>query len=337
MRAPPTVLSSLPKAVLAAAATYQVDSRALSEAAGLDSTLLDAPGGRIPDAAVLRLWTLAIEATGDPCLGLIAAGHTRPTSFHALGFAWLASPTLGDVLRRLMRYQRAVLNAHWMTLERDGDRVALRISFPSEEEPAVSCRADAALGTLVRWCRMLTDEDFEPAGVTLRHGDHGARRRYEEVFGPNLEFGAPADALWFDERSLARALPGGNFPLAAEADRIIEAYLARVTDAPTSRRVRELIVDLLPQGEADLEHVAARLFTSVRSLQRHLEEEGETFRGLLDATRKALAMDYVRAGEHPLVEVAFRTGFSDQSAFAKAFRRWTGTSPKSYAGAAARR
>ena len=70
---------------------------------------------------------------------------------------------------------------------------------------------------------------------------------------------------------------------------------------------------------------------SLRSLQRHLGDEGHTFRGLLEDTRKALAMDYVRGGMHALAEVAFRLGFADQSAFSKAFKRWTGLSPAAYA------
>ena len=91
------------------------------------------------------------------------------------------------------------------------------------------------------------------------------------------------------------------------------------------------LVGLLPQGEADLDTAAKKLCMSPRSLQRHLADDGYSFRELLDETRKALAMEYVRNGRHPLIEVAFRLGFSDQSAFSKAFRRWTGLSPAAFA------
>jgi len=326
-----TVLSSLPKAIVAAAATYQSDTRALVNEAGISAALLDTPGARIPDAAIRRLWARAVAATGDPCLGLVAAQHHVATSFHALGFAWLASRSLGDMLTRLVRYEKVLLNINWAVLEQAEGRTALRLVHRCDEEPAASCRTDNAFATLVYWSRHLAREEVAPAAVEFRHGDHAQRSRYEKMFKSPLTFGAAVDRLWLEGDLLARPLPGRSAALAAEADRIADAYLVGLTDEPTTRRVRELLVDLLPQGEVALEAAAQRLFMSARSLQRHLREEGHNFRSLLDETRRTLAMEYVRDGGHSLAEVAFRLGFSDQSAFTKAFKRWTGSSPASYA------
>lgn len=329
--ATPTILSSLPKAILAAAATYQTDPRALLNEAGVSAASLDTPGARIPDAANRRLWARAVAATGDPCLGLVAAQHHEATSFHALGFGWLASRSLGDMFTRLVRYEKVLFSANWAVLEQAEGRTALRLVHQNDEEPAASCRTDNAFATLVYWIRHLTRGDVAPAAVEFRHGDFGQRSRYEGVFKALLTFGADADRLWLEDDALGRSLPGGNLALAAEADRIIDAYLAGLTDEPITRRVRELLVDLLPQGEVALDGVAKRLFMSVRSLQRHLREEGHSFRNLLEETRRTLAIEYVRDGKHSLAEVAFRLGFSDQSGFSKAFKRWTGSSPAAYA------
>ncbi len=329
----PTVLASLPKAIIAAAATYQVDPKALARSAGVSLEALDAPGGRIPEAAALRLWECAVTATGDPCLGLVAAQHQLPTSVHALGFAWLASPSLGDMLKRLVRYERVLLNTRWVALEESGDRTALRLLQPPDTEPAASYRTDAAFATLLRWIQNLSLGEIAPLAVEFRHADHGQRNRYEDLFKVPLTFGAATDRMWFDDTALARALPGSNPALAADADRIIDTYLESLTEESTTRSVRSLIIELLPQGEANLEAIAKRLFLSPRSLQRRLGDEAHTFRELLDDTRKSLATKYVRDDKQVLAEVAFRLGFSDQSAFSKAFKRWTGLSPATYAAA----
>ena len=322
-----SVLSTLPRAIVAAAASYQVDTTELLRAAGIVEDAFDSPTVRIADTAVRKLWAAAVRLTGDPCLGLVTVHHLHATSFHSLGFAWLASPTLRDMLKRLVRYERVLVNAHWVALEEADGRTAVRLSLPGDEQPAAACRGDAAFVAVTEWSRHLAGADLAPAAVELRHGDHGQHWRYEEAFKAPIRFDASSDRLWFADEVLDRELRGGNAPLAAQADTIADAYLASLADEPYARRVRQCLVDLLPQGEAELDTVAARLFMSARSLQRHLAEENHSFRALLEETRMTLAEQYVSDGNLALAEIAFRLGFSDQSAFSKAYRRWTGTSP----------
>jgi len=305
----------------------------LLQEAGVDRTDLESPGARIPFAATQRLWSACLAATGDPCIGLVAARFAHPTDFHALGFAWLASPTLGGMLKRLVRYERLLLNMPWASLEERAECTALRLTIRGDQPDVAACRADGAFAVLMRWFVGLSGGDFTPALVEFRHDDRGQRWRYEEVFGTALRFGADAERFWLSNAVLAQSLRGKNAALAAEADRIAERYLAALSDRPTARQVRQLLIELLPQGEADLDAIASRLHVSPRSLQRHLGDEGHSFRSLLEETRKALAMTYVHQEKQPLVEVAFRLGFSDQSSFSKAFKRWTGLSPAAYAAA----
>lgn len=329
----PTVLSSLPKILVEALSSYQVDVPGLLREAGVDRAELESPGARIPFATTQRLWSACLAATGDPCIGLVAAQFAHPTDFHALGFAWLASPTLGGMLKRLVRYERLLLNMPWASLEERAERTAVRLTIQGDGPEVAACRTDGAFAVLMRWFVGLTEGDFAPELVEFRHDDRGQRWRYEETFGAALRFGAEADRFWLGNTVLERTLRGQNAALAAEADRIAERYLAALSDRPTARRVRQLLLDLLPQGEADLDGIASRLHMSPRSLQRHLGDEGHSFRGLLEETRKALAVTYVRQQKQPLVEVAFRLGFSDQSSFSKAFKRWTGLSPAAFAAA----
>ena len=105
-------------------------------------------------------------------------------------------------------------------------------------------------------------------------------------------------------------------------------YLGKLNKDDIIDRVTAAIVDLLPSGGIADEKIAASLNMSVRSLQRRLKEVGTTFRKLLDTIREDLATTYVQDPEIELAEVAFLLGFSDQSAFSRAFRRWKDKSPR---------
>jgi AraC-like DNA-binding protein len=84
---------------------------------------------------------------------------------------------------------------------------------------------------------------------------------------------------------------------------------------------------MLPSGKTDQDRVASRLYRSTSTLQRQLSAEGTSYRDLLETTRRSLAEKYLRDGEHTQADIAYMIGFSDQSNFARAFKRWTGMSP----------
>ena len=108
----------------------------------------------------------------------------------------------------------------------------------------------------------------------------------------------------------------------------------RPSQEPTAhdvgRSLNPVLVDMLPAGEAGQTEVARRLKLSVSSLQRGLRAEGQTFRQVLETTRKSLALRYIQEGTYALSEVAYLLGFADQSSMTRAFRRWTGVAPSEY-------
>ena len=90
------------------------------------------------------------------------------------------------------------------------------------------------------------------------------------------------------------------------------------------------MIDLLPTGKANQQVIAKRLNKSVSTLQRQLSAEGTTFREIQDGTRQTLAEEYVRDGKHSLAQIAYLLGFSDQSNFSRAFKRWSGATPSEF-------
>jgi AraC-like DNA-binding protein len=109
-----------------------------------------------------------------------------------------------------------------------------------------------------------------------------------------------------------------------------QALAKRASEPSPLDRIREIIAEELVRGEPSLERVAKRMATSGRTLRRRLEENGTTFRALLDAARADLARSYVQDRRISLSEVAFMIGFSEPSAFNRAFKRWTDTTPAAW-------
>lgn len=324
------MLATLPKALCESILSYQVDPKELADRAGFDHRRLGGDGSRISDESKIKLIRLSLHATGDPCLGLTVASYIHPTIFSVLGFSWLASPTLRDVFVRLIKYKDLLLTGDSVRLEWQDAASALRLSFHQMDDVTSAFRADVIFAVMTWWCRELNHDYFAPTKVELRHSDHGQPQRYEDYFKATVEFGSEVDQIYFPDGPLGELLPNANQALAVDMDHVAAGYIAGLAESDVTSNVRRILLDLLPQGEASADEVARRLHMSRRSLQRHLTEEGHTFRHLANETRKALAIEYIRDGRHSLIEVAFRLGFSDQSAFSKAFRRWTGMSPGAF-------
>jgi AraC-like DNA-binding protein len=142
-----------------------------------------------------------------------------------------------------------------------------------------------------------------------------------------VQFDADVGAMYFRKEDLRAALPGGTPAVARATDRVIEQYIETLDPSKVATKVRQLLVELLPSGQIDQDAVCSRLNRSRSSLLRQLQQEGLSYRDVLDGTRQSLAEDYLKRKQHSHAEIAFMLGFSDQSNFARAFKRWTSLSP----------
>jgi AraC-like DNA-binding protein len=154
----------------------------------------------------------------------------------------------------------------------------------------------------------------------------------QAFFGGVLEFGAPRGELVLDRALLAEPLTGAEAGLASALAQHAEAMLARLPAAPgpLTQRLRQELWRCLPDGVPGLAVLARRLGTSQRTLQRRLGLEGVTLQGQIEEVRRELALRLLTDARLSATEIAFLTGFSEASAFYRAFRRWTGTTPAGY-------
>jgi AraC-like DNA-binding protein len=290
---------------------------------GLTHDMLLKQGARVPLKTLDNLWEEATALIKDPCLGLRAAEFWHPSHFNALGYAWLASSTLREALNRLGRYIHVLSQAIDVRLEDTAEGLTFTLSNSLEH----SVRMDYAMATVMAMCRINFGPNLKPVAVRFIHPEPFCGDKYFAFFKGPVYFDADSDSLTLGTKDVDQRLPGGNPHLAEINDRIIIRYLATLTNDDIVNRVQTAIIDLLPSGMVSDEKVAGRLFMSVRSLQRKLQQSGTSFRKLLDRTREELARQYICDRGVDLTEIAFLLGFSEHSAFSRAFKRWTGQTP----------
>ena len=323
----PTTLAITLAPLKEALQAYGVDFGALAREVGLDVGLLARPNARLPAARIQRLWQLAVARVGDPLLGIRVGKLARPGIFHAVGLGIVSSTSLLEALQRIERYSSVVSTNGRIALVRQDPYVSLE-SGPTEATYMLAPESMEAL--VVALCRILQQcagPTATPVMVRFRHQSTAPVEAFREVLGCPVEFNAPNIAIVFNAETASRPVFSGNPELAAEADRLAARYLEGVVPDSASARVRSLLMKAMPSGEFDQDGIARALNQSTSTLQRRLRDEGTSYQQLLDATRRDLALEYLRDGRHSLADIAFLLGFTDQSNFTRAFRRWTGKTP----------
>jgi AraC-like DNA-binding protein len=293
----------------------------------LEAKSLDGPTARCSVTYTLRLWKIALAATGDPAFGLKVASHIKPTSFHAMSYGMSASSTLKEAFQRAQRYCHIVSDAVDYEFYLRGSEYHFIIAPTTDlgNEPI-----DAVVGLYLRMCRSLLGREYSPLRIEFRRSQPAKINDFLKLLRAPLLFDAPQTLLVFDRESIERPLDGGNPELARHNDAIALQYLSQLERDNIEVRVREVLTQRLSRGEPSQEDIAELLNMSARTLQRKLGDRGTTYKEILDDTRRALALAYLSAPRHSVSDVTYLLGFSAGSCFTRAFRRWTGQSPSGW-------
>lgn len=328
----PSTLASWTRALRRQLDELGLDSAALCREAGLDPAQMDDLNARYPLHATTRLWQLAVDASGDPGLGLHTSRHVTPTTFHALGLAVMASGSLREVFERIVRYHQVVSDALELELRDVGEACELHFRLsPGAPVPALEA-IDAFVAIYVRTCRNRLGRDYAPLAVDLHRPAPFDPQPWQDVFRAPIRFGAAENVIYFSRADIDRPLDDGNPELAAHNETVLQKRLEALQPDTVARRLRRALVQCLPNGEPSAESLAHGLHLSLRSLQRHLSEEGCSYEQVLADTRRDLALSHLQDNDCSISEVAYLLGFADSSSFSRAFKRWTGQSPSQYRG-----
>ncbi len=264
-------------------------------------------------------------------LPLRAGRAMRPNDYGALGLAWKSASTVRDSLDRVVRYCRLWTDTMayeiedgpggaYFLLHRDGDRrLGLRLSNEATAASALSL------------IRQTASEDAAPDLVCFKHDPPPVRSAHEAYFGCPVVFGADRDALLLSHETLALPNQLGDDGISAFLISHLNAELEKVRpDAGLEDLVRQAVTRSLSEGVPKMGQIARRLGMSERTLQRRLAGEGISFQAIVETARQQLAEALLNQSSYTLSDVAFLTGFSEQSAFNRAFKRWAGTTPAAF-------
>ena len=324
-----TVTGLQARAIALGLAAAGADVEAVFAEAGIPLAALNDPEQRLPRERMLTLWQKARERAGDPAFGLHIAERVPYGSFGILEYIARSSSTLGDALGRVARYARLLDDVAEIAFVKQGDEITL-VPLLSDAWPIPSDVMEGILAITIRLARELAgDPELVPRAVELRHAASFDTREHARVFGVPVRFGATRNGISFSLFQLALPVIKADPSLSAILDRHAQELLRRLPPTGTlGQRVRALLAGELRGGNPDLDHIASRLRVSTRTLRRRLAGEGTSLTALLDELRRELALRYLEEKAMTLDAIAFELGFADVRAFRRAFKRWTGRSPR---------
>ena len=326
-----TVQAKAVEKIVNAAAAHGVQAERLYEAVTLDPSVLLDPDNRIPFAQLVSLYEKAAELTGDDNFGLHVGQSIKPTAFDVVGYCALNSPTLGAAFARVARYHSIWTDGALFTVETAHDASAIVYSYADNSIRNHRQDAEMTLATVTALCCNIASPEFAPTSVEFQHDAPRDTAEHLQLFRCPVEFGAPSNKLTFPSSFLALPISKADASLCVLLDRHAEELLAKFPPQHSLvDQVLNIIAAELRGGDPALERVADQLSLTPRTLQRKLQDLGTSHNELLDQMRRQLAMRYLREQEMAICEVAYLLGFSESSSFHRAFKRWTGLTPKEF-------
>ena len=322
-----TVLVALTRSLLDAAAAAGLDAAALAAAASVGPQELADVDARLPLETHARVWE-AIAATGGD-IGLAIGERIGARTLGVVGYAMQRASTVAEALLCMQRFRPVVLEDAVPSLRFEAGLAVLSNTLPPRFAK-LRHPAEAQLAGSLAVLRAFAGERIVPGRVMFQHSPPESMQRHQEVFACTPTFDAPTTELAFDAAVLARPL--------SDADPDLHRYLVtRASELlgdvgePTWRlRTQRAIADRLAQGEPSLDDIARALGTSGRTLHRRLRDEHTSFAEVLSDQRHHSALELLRDPALAVYQVAHLLGYSENAAFTRAFRRWTGETPESW-------
>ncbi|WP_373635038.1 AraC family transcriptional regulator [Yoonia sp. SS1-5] len=313
-------------------AASTLDQAKLLASVGLSADATIDPKAMVAATAYYELLERIAAETDATALPLRTGASMRCDDYGALGLAFKAAPTLRDSYARVARFARLWTNVveyssertdagTWFNLHRHGPRrLGMRLSNEATLASAI------AIGREVS-----PDGQLRAQEVHLTHAPPPTLQQHRDYFDCPVIFNSDRDGIIFANASLDRPNKLGDQGITQFLITHLEQELAQVTSqSQLQDRIRDLIARSLSEGQPKMDDIARRLGMSSRSLHRRLSDDGVSFQTLAETTRKELAIGMLGDARFSLSEVAFLTGFAEQSSFNRAFKRWLGVTPANF-------
>jgi AraC-like DNA-binding protein len=303
--------------------------RFLSEA-GIDPRWLEEGTMRLSMPDYVRAMNAALRVSGDPAFGLHMGEQARSAMFDVLGSLTEHAETLRHGVVAMERYARLMAEDNAPVLHEAGDTAAIRFPSLSGDWPAVRLTAEFAMAALLSSLELFVGQGARPSEVRFAYAEPPYVAEYARIFGGLARFGCEVTEMQFPRAWLDKTQPYGSRELYAmlkeQADRSLDRLERKAS-------LRDRVAQVLAQHGAQLvtmDEVARELGMSARSLRRRMQSEGVSFSDLVTQSRMQLAKRMLERPGASIQEIAHAMGFASAAAFHRAFKRWTGLTPKAY-------
>ena len=298
---------------------------------GLDRSVLSNPEGFISSSGFVLLLEEAARATGDHCFGLHFGERYNPIDIGPLVYALLNAPTIASACETAGRYMKVLNEAVRMSFSVAAEQVYIRHLLVDVDIEAPRQHNEFGMAVLFNTLRMMLGNQWVPRQVQFAHEAPVQVSEHFRVFGAPVVFGCAANAFVIERECFERRLPAADprlYPILKRYLEVVQSATPREDSLLAS--VRRAIAESMRDGDPKLTRVAKKTAMSPRTLQRKLKEHGADFKKLMEDTRRRFAINYLQDHKNTLTQVAFLLGYSELSAFIRAFKRWTGSTPLDY-------
>ncbi|MEM1411955.1 MAG: AraC family transcriptional regulator [Pseudomonadota bacterium] len=310
--------------------SYDIDPRPVFERAGIDPALRFDKNARLSRPQMNELHRVACEATGDEALGLRVVNTFHPSHMGPLGYAWLASATPGDAWCKMKRHSRVESDTFQLSLDEGAgereDEVHIGYAWEGDWSP-IRSQIFMVMALLVHLHRRIAGPDANPLRVEFSVAPPESLQVFQEHFRCPLVFDAPRELLVLPMGVMNQPTPRGLPELEQATEQMVVRYLAFRDKTDILSQVRAALFECLPEGNITAVRIAEQLHMTDRTLRRRLEDQGLSFRDVLNDVRRSLAQRYIADEQLSLTEISYLLGFSEPSSFTRAYRGWTGKAP----------
>jgi AraC-like DNA-binding protein len=297
---------------------------------GIDPANVKSPDGRIPIETYLLIQDEAARWTNDPYFGLHMGEFAEAGSWSILGYMMMNCKTLGQAFEKSARYSRIIGNLIEANAHLQFNKIKVVFSTPPHA-PVMSRHCfESTFSSSVRMMRTLTGVKLSPLEVTFIYSKPASTAEYERIFCCPVLFGHKENSFTLDLGIIHTPILLPNPDLLQHFENYAQEFLAEMDHKyEYTREVTKILLSRLDDEKLSIDRIAREMAVSVRTLQNRLNEEGVVFSELLQEVREKLAKQYLR-DNYSVETITYLLGFSEPSVFRKAFKKWSGITPREY-------
>jgi len=330
----PTIAAGFARALMDLAVSKGAGRRALAERSQIGLEELQDQDNRIPFAKYVALMRAGKELCNDPALALHFGEAFDMAELSIVGLLGQACQTIAEAFAQLNRYERLIADVdgvaagNRLVLSRSAGQLWLIDTRSNPNDfPELT---ESTFTRMVCASRRMPGETQSIKAVHVTHAAPAYRAEYDRVFQMPVVFESDKNALLMTDESwqTIKTPPQSHYVFGILSERAEALFKSLESSRSTRGRVESLLLPILHTGDASMDEIAGKLALSRQTIFRKLKAEGTTFRKVLDELRRAMALHYLGGKNVSVNQTAYLVGFSDPAAFSRAFKRWTGSSPR---------